>query len=441
MRRITTLPSEATPGGVGVDAGAPGAGATGPSAPARAAAGPASHEQPRGWLVVAATFVSTSTIFGITYSFSTFLKSMAAEFDADNSRTALMFGLTIFFLFVLGLPAGKASDRWGPRPVVLFGCVAMVSGLVLTSFVQSIAVGYVTYGFGIGVGVACCYVPLVSQVSAWFDRRRAMAVGVAVSGIGIGTLVGPPIAASLIETHGWRETYRIFAAVALVGLLLAAVLVQRAPAVVGAPKFELKPVLANPVFRSMYLGGFLMTLALFVPFVFLGPYAKEFGASDTSAATLTSFLGLGSLAGRLILGLFVNRVGLLRLYQLCFATLGASFVLWLGSGGRYYILAIFAFILGTSYGGYVALSPAASAELFGLNGLGSILGALYTAGGIGGLIGPAMAGLMIDRTGHYESAIVASLLLSAASVVVLRKAIAASKVHHRPDASARLTPT
>ncbi|MDA3041148.1 MAG: MFS transporter, partial [Actinomycetota bacterium] len=382
-------------------------------------------ESIQGWLVVAATFVSTATIFGITYSFGTFFKVMAQEFGADSSRTALMFGLTIFFLFVLGFPAGKASDRFGPRPVVLFGCFAIVTGLMLTSLVQSITVGYLTYGFGIGVGVACCYVPLVSQVSAWFDRRRAMALGFAVSGIGVGTLVASPTAAWLIRSHGWRETYRILAVVALIGLLLSAALVQRAPALAGATRFELRPVLASPVFRSMYLGGLLMSLSLFVPFVFLGQYAIEHGVEASVAAWLTSFLGLGSLGGRLILGLFVEKVGLLRLYQGCFATLAGSFFIWLGSGGRFAVLAVFAFVLGTSYGGYVALSPAASAQLFGLNGLGSILGALYTAGGLGGLIGPPVAGLIIDRTGRYEPAIITALLLGCASVVVLRRAIAA----------------
>ncbi len=423
MRRLTTL-----------------ARSSGDAAPDQAKALPAGTEQAasirpesvQGWLVVAATFVSTATIFGITYSFSTFFKVMASEFGADSSSTALMFGLTIFFLFGLGLPAGKASDRFGPRPVVLFGCFAIVTGLLLTSRVQSITVGYLTYGFGIGVGVACCYVPLVSQVSAWFDRRRPMALGIAVSGIGVGTLLGPPLAAWLIKTNGWRETYRILAVVALVGLLLSAALVQRAPALVGAPRFELRPLLASPVFRSMYLGGLLMTLALFVPFVFVGPYAEEHGADSTAAAWLTSFLGLGSLGGRLVLGLFVNKVGLLRLYQGCFAALAGSFLIWLGSGGRYAVLAVFAFVLGTSYGGYVALSPAASAHLFGLNGLGAILGALYTAGGVGGLIGPPVAGLLIDRTGRYEPAIITALLLGGASVVVLRRAIAASEASTAP---------
>lgn len=385
----------------------------------------------RGWLVVAATFVSTTTIFGITYSFSPFLTAMSEEFGSGNGSTALLFGLTIFFLFMLGLPAGRASDLFGPRPVVLLGCVAMVTGLLLTSLVDRIWLGYLTYGGGIGIGAACGYVPLVSQVSGWFDRRRAFAVGVAVSGIGVGTLIGPPIANRLIEANGWRSTFRVFAVVALVGLLLAASLVRRAPVAVDRAPLDIRATFRSPVFRSMYLAGLLMTLALFVPFVFLKPYAEDNGISSTAAATLISFLGFGSLGGRLVLGAFVTRVGLLRLYQICFMVLGGSFAIWLVGGGSYPILAIFAFVLGTSYGGYVALSPAAAAELFGLSGLGVVLGALYTAGGIGGLIGPPAAGWLIDATGDYTVSIVGALALGLASVVVLRGAINA--VEADPD--------
>ena len=95
---------------------------------------------------------------------------------------ASVVAVTIFFLFVLGLPAGRASDRWGPRPVVLVGAAFQVSGLLATSVVGRIELGYVTYGLGIGLGVACCYVPVVTQVTGWFERRRASALGVALDG-------------------------------------------------------------------------------------------------------------------------------------------------------------------------------------------------------------------------------------------------------------------
>ena len=374
------------------------------------------------WVVVAAVF-STLTAFFVTYSFTTFFGAMSEEFDSGDASTSLLFSLTIGFLFILGLPAGKASDRWGPRPVVLFGAAVLVAGLLLTSRVQRLEVGYLTYGLAVGLGVACCYVPVVSQVTGWFEQRRAVALGIAVSGIGVGTTLGPRLSQALIDEVGWRDAYEVLAVCAAAGFLVAAALIKPAPAMANAETFKLRTLASSKVFRAMYLSGFLMSLGLFVPFLYLKPYAEDNGIGAGDAALLLSVLGIGSLAGRLLLGTFAGRMGLMRLYQMCFIVLAASFVIWLAAGGSWPALAAFAFVLGVAYGGYVALSPAAAAELFGLVGLGSTLGAMYTAGGFGGLLGPPLAGLLQDTTDTYTWSIVAAGVTAVVGVLVLRRAI------------------
>src|SRR5690606_5239545 len=129
------------------------------------------------------------------------------------------------------------------------------------------------------------------------------------------------------------------------------------PKMVGQDPLDLRAVLALPLFRRLYVSALCMSLALFVPFVFLAAYAEDNGISEGTAATLVSFLGLGSLAGRLVLGVFAGRLGVQRLYVGCFAVLTLSFVLWAVSGGVFAVLAVFAVVLGVAYGGYVALSP------------------------------------------------------------------------------------
>ena len=105
--------------------------------------------------------------------------------------------------------------------------------------------------------------------------------------------------------------------------------------------------------------------------------------------------------------------------QLSFATMTASFAIWLVAGDRYLLLVAFAVVMGVAYGGFIALAPAVTAGLFGTLGLGGVLGALYTAAGIGGLVGPPVIGVVIDGT-SYETGIVVAMTLSAASTAVLR---------------------
>jgi MFS family permease len=187
------------------------------------------------------------------------------------------------------------------------------------------------------------------------------------------------------------------------------------------PARSLGKLVGVSTFRVLYGSIFLMSLALFVPFVFLTSYAEDMGISSGMAAALIGFIGGASIMGRLALGAIAPRVGLIRLYQSCFAVMGLAFVIWLAAGDRVELLILFTVVLGVAYGGFIALSPAVAAQEFGLAGLGGVLGALYTSAGVGGLIGPPLAGVLIDVTDSYTAAIrVATVLTFAAFAVLLR---------------------
>jgi MFS family permease len=89
-------------------------------------------------------------------------------------------------------------------------------GLAAASFARNLVEVYAANGLGVGLGIGCAYVPAVGAVQRWFVRRRGFASGLAVSGIGVGTLVMPPLATLLIETLGWRGAYLALGAIAAV---------------------------------------------------------------------------------------------------------------------------------------------------------------------------------------------------------------------------------
>jgi MFS family permease len=370
------------------------------------------------WRNVAAAFLSTFVVFGVAYSFGTFFEPMAEDFGAGSGAISLVFAITSFAYFILGPVTGPLVDRFGPRPVLLGGALALGTGLTLTSMVEQLWLGYVTYGLGVGIAVACGYVPMVAVVGAWFDRGRGTALGIAVAGIGVGTLVVAPLAASQIGRFGWRTTYLQFALVGTVLLVIAASLATKPPVRFdGAPR-RLRTAARSPAFAALYGSMLLMSIALFVPFVFLPPYAVANGASSVAAGTLVGLIGIASVVGRLGLGVVADRFGRIRVYRLCFVAMAASFSIWLVAAD-YPWLVVFALVFGVGYGGFIALNPAVVAEAFGVIGLGAIVGMLYTSAGIGSLIGPPLAGVIIDATGTYTWAIVGAMMAAAAAAAVL----------------------
>ena len=377
-------------------------------------------DSPRAWGVVAAAFAAMFVAFGIAYSYGAFLDEMRDDFGVGRAAGAAFFSLTSLLYFGLGGLSGAASDRYGPRRVLLLGAAALGLGLVVTARAGSLGVALVAYGVGVGVGVACAYVPMVALVGAWFERRRTLALGVSVAGIGIGTLAIPPLTAALIESIGWRDSYLVLAAVGVAALLLCALAAAPAPVRGSAVASSLADALRDRQYRLLYLATALLGIPLFVPFVYLPSYAEERGVDPVLAAGLVGAIGTASVVGRLALGALAAPLGLLRVFQSCFLAVALSFLLWWVAGGSYAVLLAFAVVLGVGYGGYVALAPAVVAERFGVERLGALLGVLYTSAGIGSAVGPPAAGAVIDA-GGYEPAIVASLAIGlAASVVATR---------------------
>lgn len=367
----------------------------------------------RAWAVAAAGCAVNAWTFGVFYSFGAAFEQMADEFDAGLGATAAVFAITTFLFFAGGAVAGPLGDRYGARPLVTVGALSIGAGLLLTAEVQSLAVGYVTYGIGVGVGIASYLVPLTACVGGWFDRRRSMALGLYTGGIGLGTLLLVPLSEWLIRTEGWRFAFRVLGVGSIVVYGLAVLVIARPPG--GAPttgRTPFREIVRRFGFGRMYVASFLMTTALFVPFVFIVKYATDRGVSSPAAAALISVIGVGSVVGRFGLGAIGVRFDVFSLAFGSYAIQPVAYGIWLVSGGSYPALIVFAALLGAAYGGYVALGPVLAADLYGVDGLGSVLGVLYTSAGFGGLIGPIAAGVVLDETGSFTTVIVAALAMT-----------------------------
>jgi MFS family permease len=377
----------------------------------------------RAWVIAVAALIGNAACWGTLNSFGAFLDSMKEEFNASLGATALIYALPSFVLFTLGLFTGPLAEQYGPRRMVTAGAVLTGTGLFLTSNAPNLAAAVAAYGLGIGVGLACFLVPMTACIGGWFVRRRAVAQGLSASGAGLGSLLVVPFARWLIDEFGWRRAYEVLGAICVTALLLAAAVASRPPNRVptGRPSLErLRQATAAGPFREVYAGGLLLSAALFVPFVFLVRYATEHGISSRDAALLLSILGASNIVCRLGATGLASRFGAIRVYLTCFAAAPAGLCVWLIAGDSYLTLACFATVLGVSHGGYVALSPEVTAELFGVANLGSVLGSLWTGPGVAGLLSPVLAGYLIDGAG-FSTAISVALALAVLSVLVQRR--------------------
>jgi len=386
-----------------------------------------------GWRVVAGAFLCMLTGYAVVYSFAAFFGPLETQFGAQRGDTALVFSIAAFLYFSLGFPAGLIADRLGPRPVVVGGLMLVALGLVVAACATTLIEVYLGYGLGVGLGVGMSYVPSVTAVQRWFVRGRGAASGIAVSGIGVGTLVGAPLAHELIAGMGWQRTYLVLAALTALGAVVSGILIRRGPEHYGLapdgdpphpeaasavlPGLTVREAVRTGPFWAIYAGALLMSFGLFVPFVHLVPYARDVGLGEGFGVLLIVLLGVGSTLGRFLFASITNWLGRRRSFAAMYVGSGLMLVLWSQTASRPGLIA-FALVFGAFYGGFVAIAPSLAADYFGPKALGAVIGALYSGVAFGALLGSPVAGYAYDFFGSYEGAILAGAALCLVSFLI-----------------------
>ncbi|MBI2494093.1 MAG: MFS transporter [Candidatus Rokubacteria bacterium] len=370
-----------------------------------------------GWVIVGGAFVVLFTAYGAQYSFGIFFSALLEEFHWSRASLSGAFALYGVLYPVCGFPAGRLTDRWGPRAVIAVGGVLLGTALAGMSLVTQLWQPYVLYGSVAALGMGTAYVPCNTTVVKWFVRRRGLAVGLASAGGSVGTFVLPPLAQLLVTAVGWRTAYVIFGAAIFVVLNLVARVMRRDPESVGLhPDGDPAPLAAGgaepgwPLRRALGSRAFWMLAAafsatwtpVFIPLVHVVPFARDLGHSPLTGAWVVSALGGGAVAGRLVLGGISDRIGRKAGVGIAMALQAVSFLGFLLAGHGLTLLFGAALLFGFSYGAVSTLFPAIVGDYFGRGQAGALVGFLFMVAGSMAGWGPLIAGALYDATGGYD---------------------------------------
>ena len=380
----------------------------------------------RGWVTASGAALVVMAAFGTIYSFTTFATAMAEEFDTGLGPVATVFGITIFLFFGSAVVSGRLYDKIGIMPLLIVGGAMFCAGLVATSYVSVLWHGYVLYGVGLGFGGGLFNAPLFALTATWFVRYRAVAQGVVATGSGLGTALYAPVARSLLENIGWRGGMRVLAVIAATIFVLALALIKRPPPMeTGDARRHVSLVVRTRAFWQMGSAGVFFTVAVIGSIGLVVAFAEKDGIPPRAAVAVFSIIGISSIVGRLALTSLARPLGSIRLLKIAFFGLPVAYVLWLASTrvgsveAKFALLVVFGVVLGTSYGGFVALLGDVTVHLFGLAGIGTVMGLLFFSSGTGALIGPPLMGFTSDATEGIVAPIIVVTVVSAIGVSIL----------------------
>ncbi|MDQ8731643.1 MFS transporter [Bradyrhizobium sp. LHD-71] len=385
------------------------------------------------WLLVAIGALMTCVAVGAMFSLAVFLDPMAAA--TGWSRTGISSAMTLDFL-AMGIASfawGAASDRFGPRPVVLAGSALLGLGLVLASRATSLLEFQLTYGVLVGVASGAFFAPLISATTMWFNTHRSLAVSLVSAGVGVAPMTISPFARWLISAYDWQFAMLMIGIGAWVLLIPAGMLVRRptaavpptaaaadataAPESAGDGGMSVAAAFRSPQFIVLTATFALCCSAHWGPIFHMVSYAMICGIPAMAAVSIYSVEGLAGLGGRLLLGILADRFGVKRVLVagLLVQALAIGSYLFVSRLGEFYALAV---VFGTAYGGVMPLYAVLAREYFGQQIMGTVLGAATMVSCIGMAFGPWAGGWVFDNLGTYAWLYIGSFAVAFGAVLI-----------------------
>jgi len=394
----------------------------------------------RGWIVLAATFITQILIYGVWYGYSVFLVSLLREFGWSRSLLSGAFSTFVMVHGLLGPVIGWLLRWFGPQRLIMTGAVLMGFAMFLMAETTQWWHLYVAFGIIAAFAMSLAgWIPSVVLVGGWFPDRYGTAIGIMGSGIGVSIFALVPLAQMLIGTFGWRWAYRILGLTVVAWVLPATLCLVRDPPpgdqlTVGSASLGYAErggsasgywTLASAVRTWQFWGvagvfftGNFVTQMLLIHQV---AYLVDHGVPVMTAAAIGGAVGLVSIAGKIGWGMLSDRTSRPLAYSLAFACVALS-VGGLVLAGWYptsYLPYLYAVLIGIGYAAMAPVPPALTNDMFAGPGFSMIFSTLYTVGGLGLAAGTWSAGWIFDASGSYAGALWLGLVMAALSPLLM----------------------
>lgn len=390
------------------------------------------------WVILVSCFFVTILGYGTGYTFGVYLNPLREAFHASAAVISGAYSVCLIFYSGMASVSGWSVDKYGPRNTIMAGGFILSFGLLLTSRVNAVWQLYLTYVL-IGIGLSIVYSPVMATVSRWFDKRRGLILGLVSTGAGIGPVIVAPLVRHFISLYDWHFAY--IASGAAAGFIIpAAFLLRSNPTIsqeispsrkstAGARtvssehhEYSLKEAIHTRTFWLLGIMFMIVGLGDQVLFAHIPAYGETRGLTPMQAATLISMIMGGGIVGRISSGGISDIIGRKKTLRICLFIEG-TMILAIAVAPNTWTLFLFTALFGIGYGGHAPQFPALIGELFGLSHMGAILGAETFFWGVGGAIGPYVAGYIFDVTGRYLIALTLSstgVLLVASTIFLIK---------------------
>jgi MFS family permease len=383
-----------------------------------------------GWRVVLAACLGVMAGFGslFVYTFSVFVKPLAAEFGWSREAISSGFAIAAVMLGLCSPLLGRWIDRFGPRRIILICMTVYVCAITSLSLLRFGLWQFYVTCFVLGVvGNGAAHLAYSRSISTWFQRRLGTALAFVMVGAGLGAMILPVVAQSIISHSGWRAAYASLGGLALLlGLPLSWRYIRERTsdgqsAAVAHSGMTWQQGLRSFAFWIITAILFVSSISMNGAITHLSALLTDRGLTAGNAALCASILGGSSLLGRVLVGGLLDRFFGPRV-ALAINLITALGIFLLARANSFPAGCLAAALIGIGAGGEAAITPYLLTRYFGLRAFSTLYGLTWTFYAAAGAVGPVILGHAFDATGSYASLLVllaAALAVAAATNLLL----------------------
>ena len=381
------------------------------------------------WWIVFGSFlgliVGNITIY--QFSFSVLIKPITTEFGWSRGMASSAILVAALFA-AIGTPiVGWLIDRHGIKritlgAIVLFGLATMSMSVVSSSYALFIALFAVLGLFSAGQAP----LPYAKAISATFDAKRGLALGIAMTGVGIGAALMPRIAQELNQSIGWRGAFIGLGLTVMVIALPAVAIFLREPVRSGkSGALALPGLTASEALKSKVfwiLAGAFISIPIVANgvIVHLIPLLTDRGVPTATAVNVFASIGASLIIGRLLSGYLLDKFFGPNV-AIAFVVMPAIGLVLLATTSDERLSLLGAVLVGLGLGAEVDLIGYLQSRYLGLRSFGQVYGYLFAIFTVGGGVGPFVMGMVFDRTGSYRPALIGFFCLLCVVVILLTR--------------------
>jgi sugar phosphate permease len=398
------------------------------------------HKLFYGWFIVlvAMLAISASAAPFVFASMGLFILPLNEEFGWSRAQISALFPiLTVTYMFSQPI-AGRLIDRLGTRTVLIPSTIAFGLGLAAIPLVVSELWHFAAmFIFIATAGVAANTMAYLRTISAWFNKRRGLAIGLSISGIGLGYAYVPVLVQTMISNYGWRSGYYALGAIVLFIIVPAISLVlKESPATMGLlPDGAYKSESESESTRYGHpssvaikkLEFWLISIVfLCIAFVLHGillhlvPLLRDKGFDADTASYVAAIMGATVFVSRIFIGWLIDHFFAPSVALIFFAVSAIGFLV-LSLSSNLVLMYLAAFMIGLSLGAEVDLLAYLCGKYFGLSSFAEIFALLFISVLMGSALGSVAFGYGFDSMGSYAEVLVFSAILNTVALLIITR--------------------